>query len=129
MKIIHGFKPFPVPGEFDILIGTHEEKEEYLNKKFGYGLTNTNSGSEGNGQCITVLTKDGPERLLWFERINTEPVELGLLIHELLHFTFAELKDVGIKHSDESEEIYTYFLQHLVVNILDAIKPKKRKKS
>jgi len=121
--------PFPNPRAFDILIGTHTEKEDYLNDKFGYGLMETNSRTAGNAQCITVETKKGRERFLWFERVNTEPEELGLVVHEVLHFVFAELKDAGIKHSEESEEIYTYLLQHIVVNLFAALeKPKKKTK-
>lgn len=126
MKIITGHNPL-TGKDFPVIIGTNEDKLAFLRKKYG-PILDKDAEFTGDAQCITVPTADGNDRLLWFKRVSTTPEDLGLIMHEILHFVFAELRDMGVKPSEDSEEVYTYFMQNIVVNLFDVMKRTSRPK-
>jgi len=101
-----------------LLVGPRKDVGEYLGKRF---KTELPKFLEGGGCSFTmerayiVVIECSPKKLFKLEY-------LALLSHELLHCTFAILKDVGFTHSSDSEEAYTYLLQELMVSFLDAVK-------
>lgn len=64
----------------------------------------------------TVRFTDGSIAIfLQKEYINN----IGIIVHEAFHATEFILDFVGIKHSDETSEVYAYLLQYIVNEIIE----------
>lgn len=60
----------------------------------------------------------GKPWLLWVESLKNIPA----LAHEALHVTSGILEARGLKHTEASEEAYTYTMEHIIRASLDAKK-------
>lgn len=48
------------------------------------------------------------KRIIWLPSFKNTPLDIGILGHELLHYTIRTLSNKGIRMCPESEEAYTY---------------------
>lgn len=51
------------------------------------------------------------------------------LAHEMLHMSAFILNHVGVKFSERSEEVYAYFLDHLIGKVREGIKENRKRGS
>lgn len=108
---------------FDIMISFEEDnsilykrlKELKIPKK---EYTLCGLGSTADGKYMMFSNSTSIIRLPW---IPKTPYQLGVLVHEITHATFAILSKVGMALSDYSEEAYTYLLQYITNKILNFI--------
>lgn len=63
------------------------------------------------GRTLTICMKDVPR----------DANSVAALIHELSHATNYILREVGIQHSEETEEVYTYLLEYLTKETLERL--------
>lgn len=127
MKISKLHDPI-LPREVTVLIGgTNQDKDDYLNKTYGNGLTEISSGIDGAAEFITIELKEN-DYILWIPDGKSNQ-ELALTAHEVLHLTFEMLRTMGIRHCRKSEEIYTHYFQFFFMQILEILDTKPSKKS
>ena len=62
-------------------------------------------------------------RVIWLRKFNFQNLRhTGTLIHEAQHATISLLKYLGIELSDESEEMYAYLVEFIVMDTIRALK-------
>lgn len=65
--------------------------------------------------------ENGGYIMVWLPKAPESTAEQAVLSHELLHVTIGILRRVGIPLAMESEEAYTYLIQHLTNNFYKQI--------
>lgn len=112
---------------YDIIISFDEDNEilykrlrELKIPKKEYKLCGL--GRSADGKYMMFSNDISLIRLPW---IPKTPYQLGVLVHEITHATFAILSKVGMALSDYSEEAYTYLLQYIFNRILTYIEEYK----
>lgn len=86
-----------------------EEVMEYLRMK-------QEEGYKGH----TIIRNEIPF-LIYLPFIPKKIVEMEDTAHEILHVVFAIGRRIGIEHSVESEEFYTYLMGFLIGKVLEKI--------
>ena len=89
--------------------GTEPEFVGFARRLVGTGIEEAGS-SKGR-----AYAKPGCPWLLWVESLDDVPE----LAHEALHITAGILEMRGLKHAAESEEAYTYTMEHILRHVLD----------
>lgn len=84
---------------------SQEEGKKAIEKCVGGQIT---FNSEWDG-AFYGKERDG---YIWIEEFDNTIEDIGLLSHEILHFTFHSLGNIGLDVSPESDEAYTYFFQY-----------------
>lgn len=110
------------PGKLKVCIGSNAEFQKMI-----YSVHKDVLNAEGveipdsaGGMHVEIEDEEGVNwYYLWMPEYSKE--NMGDLLHECLHYTFAVLRHVGITLSPESEEAYTYFYQSTVERILHKI--------
>lgn len=93
---------------------TEKEFSEWIKKKFDLEVPIV--GADGKYYSVEKTLKDGRlevRRFVWVRLFKWNVTHMAMLVHELQHFCFRVLRDVGMALSLESEEAYTWYLQHL----------------
>lgn len=114
MKLKMAVFPNPVWG-WDLVVfhgGTFAEVMLYVEKFIGISCEYT---TEALGHC---WIDNGKPLAIWIHDLKDIPT----LVHELMHATFGMLGRRGLSHSGDSEEAYTYTLQHILTRVLAAKK-------
>ena len=65
-----------------------------------------------------VFHSEGNNGYIWIRSFDNNVEDIGLLSHELMHFTFNVLGWAGMRATPESDEAYTYFFQYYQVKLL-----------
>jgi hypothetical protein len=73
------------------------------------------TGSNAAGHAYVAY---GKPWLLWVESLKN----VAALAHEALHVAAGVLEARGLKHGDQSEEAYTYTMEHIIRRTLAAKK-------
>lgn len=61
-------------------------------------------------------------QVIRLRKFENTPEDIGVLIHEILHCVIDFTERVGIKFSHDSEEVFTYGLEDLLVKALKKLK-------
>lgn len=98
-----------------------EEVEKYVLRKYGVVL---DTGPDIDGGFFRIEHDDHEHYYMWLanEEEATQTRKIGILSHELLHFTSYVLNTRGLPLVRESEEAYTYFHQYFLEKVLDKLK-------
>jgi hypothetical protein len=91
-----------------------EEAVKYINRFSTYKLHPSDLPDNGGFY-------DGSKnkhRFILMREFSFNSVDFPLLCHEILHCTFSILNELGLRHSKDGEEAFTYYFQYLSVNIL-----------
>lgn len=121
------FKEFCMDsGQFDhcinVIVSPNSTRcATYVNGKFNV----THIGKDEFDCLGKVFTKRGLCPILWVPAIPTSPEEQATLAHELLHIVFEVTGWAGIKHSPESEEIFTHLLKYYYRQFFSLAKAKQ----
>lgn len=81
------------------------------------------SPGDNDGVCAPLGLND---YFVWVEEFDWTVAQQALLSHELLHYTFRLMRDIGMGLSESSEEAYTYFYQATMQEVWNKLKPKKK---
>ena len=73
-----------------------------------------------NTEGVTVMTS-GRTVTIYLASPPRDPRSVAILIHELSHATNFILREVGILHTESTEEAYTYLLEYLTRETLERI--------
>jgi len=105
-----------------------EEKEfnEWLEKKYGLEKIEENS----NVARLTTVINEKKEchYYIWIEEFNWTIWQQAAVAHEILHFVFKVMEEIGVKYCDESEEAFTYYFENIMIEIWKKLKIQMRKK-
>lgn len=78
------------------------------------------------GECVTIGYQDGPGLKATVIHMGDKWVEnldnILILCHEATHATYAILSNKGIKHTEETDEIFAYFQESLVSRFVMAMR-------
>lgn len=101
-----------------VYVGTAEEYVKSLKKEFDIDKEKPMK----NGEycfCEYMGKEDGFKSFhsIWVDSFSSSPRDICLMTHEVLHCTFNLLDRVGMSHSEESEEAYTYLMQYIMLEI------------
>jgi len=99
-----------------VLLSTHDELETYLknNNIVLEGQTDDCGGLHAN-VCNNV-------HIIWVDSKLDKTSIISAIVHEVMHYTFSALADVGLSLTDSSEETYTYFTQNIFAQIVKEFK-------
>ena len=97
----------------------YDKVNAYLVKRFGKKVERFDEDEQGG--MLEVMHKRRKYFILWLERINKSPRDLGYLAHEVLHLTFIISQYLGFKINAESDEPICYYHQYLFENIIKVI--------
>lgn len=67
--------------------------------------------------AYTMVSPEGLVLINFFEWGNS-PSDMGTLVHEIQHAVYKRLKAVGIEHSDETDEVFSYVQGYIVEELL-----------
>lgn len=71
----------------------------------------------------TYFTVDGLGIVIHLEKPPRTPTAIAVMVHELSHATNEILRNAGMPLTEDSEEAYTYLLEHLTREALKATPP------
>ena len=114
-----------------VLVGSADEAMEIVKKHFvGECIKDVEESVTplNDGCCFSIVgDNDGCiYRYLW---IKDDDQFNATLVHETLHLASGILRDIGIEHTGETEEIYAYYPCYLMGVILDRVKKIKKNRS
>ena len=113
--IIKNVKDTMYEAQIKLIVGcTRKELETYLTKKYHMGVT-ANWNCDACYFCIQGMN------FIWLEYFDWSIPAHGLLHHEIFHCSTDVLLDMGFKLSDDSQEAFAYYHQHLTVNFLGVL--------
>jgi hypothetical protein len=101
------------PYKHDILFALDETPESlamYMRRTLHYPNESIESIPPLTTQGNTSMFSKG-ETLLRLKEVPNGPVYMALLVHEIVHAVSFILRRVGIEHTSETEEAYTYAIQ------------------
>jgi len=103
---------------FDVLVSvsTDEELKKYVDKNLGYKLSEKEMDClEIEGDARTVMLHGG-QVIIRLKRENrlSWGVDLSDLAHEIEHAAFFILNRIGVKHTNESDEVFAYYQAYLL---------------
>lgn len=103
---------------FDVLvsISTDEELAKYVDKNLGYQFSEKEISClemEGDGRTVMLF---GGQTII---RLKRQPklswgVDISDLAHEIEHAVFMILDRIGVKHTNDSDEVFAYYQAHLL---------------
>lgn len=96
-----------------IIVGNKDNADGYLKRVYKISLLDGKDFIDGCHATYENKQRNERHRIIWLKIFEFSSAQYGLLIHELSHCVNAVLKDIGIKFCEESEEIYTTYLQRL----------------
>lgn len=108
----------------DILIvfGDEEQTRKTLHKYFDKEeIDDLLRDATFNGRGWTKYTSKFNSYLVWFPSNPKTAEEVGFLVHELFHATYAVMCNVGINLSEDSEEVFAYTIGFLTEKVLGAL--------
>ena len=89
-----------------------------------YIKENLDSAAKSNdldARGVTYGTIDGKSPIIWLPHTN----DIAVINHELLHATISVMNWANVPLTNDTEEVYTYELQHLSNEFFKQIKPKQ----
>lgn len=111
-------------GTFDYkivcVIGDYKNINEYIQYKFedpDFNYLDHNRGYEPRGQCIY---RTGYVPIIWIPRLPKTPREYATLAHESLHAMCHVFRWAGLSVTDETEEVLTHGMSHIITEILNS---------
>jgi hypothetical protein len=110
---------------FDVMISVGETTERVIAR---IGRTNYKLNDEekqhlemgSNVQGRTVMLRGG-QTIIRLKRFNRKPQTVAILVHEVFHAVSFLFDRIGIKHSDGSDEAWSYAIEYLVRRILERL--------
>ena len=67
----------------------------------------------------TVYSSEHNAFFAWIPEKPKTAQDVGFLVHELFHSTYAVMSNIGVPLSDDSEEVYAYTIGYLTEKILE----------
>lgn len=101
------------------LIGPHDEALKRISSLYDDSpdeLLELSGGNVPRGACYH---RDGVVPIIWIPRRPRTPGEYGTLAHECLHAVMHLFRWAGMVVSDDTEEVVTHSVGHLMSNILE----------
>ena len=97
------------------------EDTAFAAKYIRENLDSTAKSDDLDARGVTFGTVDGKSPIIWLP--NTDDV--SVINHELLHATINVMHWADIPLNNDTEEVYTYEMQHLTNEFYKQIKPKQ----
>lgn len=72
-------------------------------------LDSTATSNDFDARGVTYGTVDGKSPIIWLPHTN----DISVINHELLHATINIMNWAGVPLTNDTEEVYTYEMQHL----------------
>jgi len=100
-----------------LVLGSDKELQKWCAKHGGHEWKQSSSGrwmaiAEPSGYVTHYIVATTDHQKPWL---------LAVVAHEVLHLTFAVLKNAGIKYSDDSEEAFNYYFQFIFSEVVKRI--------
>jgi hypothetical protein len=108
------FKTTMFPTTLEIYVGDEQEFLEEVQNKY---KTKFNILSECFGRYYYPTEKS--PHIIWIRIFDWTIEAQAIMIHELQHFVFKRLNDVGMFLDESSEEAYTYTFQEIFIQVWD----------
>ena len=97
------------------------EDTAFAAKYIKENLDSTAKSNDLDARGVTYGTIDGKSPIIWLPHTN----DISVINHELLHATINIMNWAGVPLTNDTEEVYTYELQHLSNEFFKQIKPKQ----
>jgi hypothetical protein len=107
-----------------IFIGNKEDFHRWVGKQY---KENVSIGVDTFGRYFPC-TDDKPS-VIWIEDFNWFIDDQVTLTHELFHFVFDNLNDIGMTLATSSEEAYAYLLTNIQLKVWNKLKDELEKYS
>lgn len=101
------------------IIGDHGSLDEYIQYKFDdpdFRSEDFDKGFKPRGKC---LYRPGYVPVVWIPKFPTKPREYATLAHESLHAVYHLFRWAGIEPNDQTEEVMTHAMAHIINTILE----------
>lgn len=108
-----------------VLVGTPKESVEALIERYDFGeskletliehLEKYSKGSAG----IFSHDESSDTYTIWLAKEPDSIAREGVLLHEINHSVFYLLDNLGMEHTKESDEAYSYLSEYLYVEIMN----------
>lgn len=107
-----------------VLVGAPKESVEALMEKYDFGDKNAEALTELYGKhsktCAGLFNYNEEDNTykIW---LKEEPVTIegeAVLLHEINHAVFYMLDNLGMEHTQESDEAYAYLSEYLYIEIM-----------
>ena len=111
---------------YDILFTTATDDEviRYIEKNKNYELSDSEKELlpiSGDGRTVML---NGGQTIVRVKSVKTKiGIDLVIVAHELQHAVFLILDRMGVKHTIDSDEVYSYYLAYLMRKVLDCYDP------
>lgn len=99
-----------------VLVGDRKKTTEFMKNKYDVDFD-----FKQNASSFSLEGKFEKD-FIWIERFTWLIEEQALLAHEILHHTFKTMRRIGIGFSEESDEAFTWYFQHLMQQTWWALK-------
>ena len=102
-----------------VLFGDYLEVKGALNSEFDVDDKLSDAMLAQIGKCIGFMwyCSDIDEYFLWVNTVPATIRDYGTLVHEIQHFVYLFLRNKGLSHCDESDELYSYLFEYIFVEI------------
>jgi hypothetical protein len=97
------------------------EDTAFAAKYIKENLDSTAKSNDLDARGVTYGTIDGKSPIIWLPHTN----DIAVINHELLHATISVMNWANVPLTNDTEEVYTYELQHLSNEFFKQIKPKQ----
>lgn len=102
--------------ELKVFFGTTEECAEAM-RLDGRPEHKIAEWKENADKYNGMYHHDGDYRVAWFKNWPKSVDDYGNMVHEIEHATFYILQSRGLKHTEESDEAYSYLMGFLFSEI------------
>lgn len=73
------------------------------------------------GKGTTVYSASHNAFFVWLPELPKTAQEVGFLVHELFHVTYAVMENIGVSLSEDSEEAFAYTIGYLTEKIIEML--------
>jgi hypothetical protein len=107
-----------------VLVGTPKESVEALMEKYDLGDKNAETLIEHlnkhskNSVGIFTYNEESKTYTIWLQQEPDTIAWEGVLLHEINHAVFYMLDNLGLEHTQASDEAYSYLSEYLYVEIM-----------
>lgn len=100
-----------------VLFGDKEEVKDTLVNEYKMPEHIADEFECENCDGMLRYVKPLNDYFLWMPNVPTTISNYGTLVHELQHFVFILLDNIGMQHTKESDEAYSYLITYMFCEI------------
>ena len=100
-----------------VVVGTKEELISVAKKDAVYDEIKDNIDTVNNSFMVTFILGSG-DSLIYSNDYKNDIEYTSAIAHEIIHAVSHILRNIGINHTEETEEVYAYTIEDLTKRIL-----------